>query len=168
VKNINHSFSFGFSPSNLFILISNYYYYYFIINFFLLIFVCFIFIICVIEHEIFFAKYLGITQTTQESQPTFYVLNVGIANLRLTKLMFILWPLCRYFTLNFMFIEVLLVQECNITIRFKLIVLGKIFSKVLMQCSHSRHANIIQMWDYNCNKTKYICIDANITFIKTF
>jgi hypothetical protein len=44
----------------------------------------------------------------------------------------------------------------------------EIFNKVLMQCSHSKYVNIIQMGDYNCNKTKLICIDASITSIKTF
>ncbi len=37
-----------------------------------------------------------------------------------------------------------------------------------MQCSHSRHANIIQVWSYICNKTIFVYIDANITSIKTF
>jgi hypothetical protein len=41
------------------------------------------------------------------------------------------------------------------------------FNKILMQCSHSKHANVIQTWGYNCNKTKFICIDANIRFFKT-
>jgi hypothetical protein len=42
------------------------------------------------------------------------------------------------------------------------------FNKVLIQCSHSKHANIIQTWSYNYNKTKLVCIDANMTSIKTF
>jgi len=37
-----------------------------------------------------------------------------------------------------------------------------------MQCSHSKHANIIQTWGYNCNKRKLVCIDASITYIKKF
>jgi len=37
-----------------------------------------------------------------------------------------------------------------------------------MQCSHSKHVNIIQMWGYNCNKTKLVCIDANVTSIDFF
>jgi hypothetical protein len=41
------------------------------------------------------------------------------------------------------------------------------FNKILMQCSHSKHVNIIQTWNYNCNKTKLVCIDASITSIKT-
>jgi Zn ribbon nucleic-acid-binding protein len=32
------------------------------------------------------------------------------------------------------------------------------FNKVLMQCSHSKHANIIQMWGNDYNKTKIECI----------
>jgi hypothetical protein len=31
-----------------------------------------------------------------------------------------------------------------------------------------KHANIIQTWGYNCNKTKVVCIDTNIKSIKTF
>jgi hypothetical protein len=42
------------------------------------------------------------------------------------------------------------------------------FNKVLMQCSHSKHVNIIETWGYNCNKTKLVCIDASIAFSKTF
>jgi hypothetical protein len=37
------------------------------------------------------------------------------------------------------------------------------FNKILMQCSHSKHVNIIQTWGY---KTKLLCIDASITFSK--
>jgi hypothetical protein len=50
---------------------------------------------------------------------------------------------------------------------FQTCVFRENFNKVLMQCSHSRHANIIQVRGYNCNKTKLVCIDANIIFIKT-
>jgi hypothetical protein len=42
------------------------------------------------------------------------------------------------------------------------------FNKALLQCSHSRHANIIQTWGHNCNKTKLVCIDVNIISIKLF
>jgi hypothetical protein len=49
---------------------------------------------------------------------------------------------------------------------FQICILKENFNKILMQCSHSRHANIIQMWDYNCNKTKLAYIDANITSIQ--
>jgi len=42
------------------------------------------------------------------------------------------------------------------------------FNKILMQCSHSKHVNIIQTWSYNRNKTKLVCIDASITSIKLF
>jgi hypothetical protein len=56
-------------------------------------------------------------------------------------------------------------QHCNI---FQTHIFKENFNKILMQCSHSKHANIIQTWDYNCNKTKLVCIDASITFIKTF
>jgi len=38
--------------------------------------------------------------------------------------------------------------------------------KILMQCSHSKHVNIIQMWGYNCNKTKLVSTDVSITSIK--
>jgi hypothetical protein len=88
----------------------------------------------------------------------------GYCKIGLTKLMFILWPLCRYFTLNLMFMEVHLVQYCNM---FQTCVFRKNFNKILMQFSHSRHANVIQVWGYNCNKTKIVRIDANIIFIKT-
>jgi len=37
-----------------------------------------------------------------------------------------------------------------------------------MQCSHSKDANIIQTWGYNCNKIKLVCINTSITSIKTF
>jgi hypothetical protein len=46
-------------------------------------------------------------------------------------------------------------------------ILREIFNKILMQCLHSRYANITQVWSYNCNETKLICIDANITPFKT-
>ncbi len=51
---------------------------------------------------------------------------------------------------------------------FKLVYLKKFFNKLLMQCSHSKDVNIIQMWGFNYNKTKLVCIDASITYIKTF
>ncbi len=57
-----------------------------------------------------------------------------------------------------------IMQYCNM---FQTFVFGKILNKILMQCSHSRHANVIQVGGYNCNKTKLVCIDANIIFIKT-
>jgi hypothetical protein len=41
-------------------------------------------------------------------------------------------------------------------------------NKILMQCSHSKHVNIIQMSSYNCNKIKLVCTDVSITSIKTF
>jgi hypothetical protein len=52
---------------------------------------------------------------------------------------------------------------------FQTHILRENLNKVLMQCSLSRHANIIQWWgyNYNNNKTKLVCIDANITSIKT-
>jgi hypothetical protein len=50
-------------------------------------------------------------------------------------------------------------QHCNM---FQTHIFMKNFNKVLMQCSHSKHVNIIQTWGYNCNKTKLVCIDANI------
>jgi hypothetical protein len=56
-------------------------------------------------------------------------------------------------------------QHCNM---FQSHIFKENFNKVLMQCSLSKHANIMQMWGYNCNNTKLICIDASITFIKTF
>jgi len=37
--------------------------------------------------------------------------------------------------------EVLLMQHCNM---FQTCIFGENFNKILMQCSHSRHANIIQ------------------------
>jgi hypothetical protein len=42
-------------------------------------------------------------------------------------------------------------QHCNI---FQTRIFKENFNKILMQCSHSKHANIIQTWGYNCNKTK--------------
>jgi hypothetical protein len=56
-------------------------------------------------------------------------------------------------------------QHCNI---FQIRICKENYNKVLMQCSHSKHVNIIQLWGYNCNKTKLVCIDASITSIKTF
>ncbi len=56
-------------------------------------------------------------------------------------------------------------QHCNM---FQTRIFKEIFNEVLIQCSHSRHANIIQMWGYNCNKTKLAYIDANITSINFF
>ncbi len=57
-------------------------------------------------------------------------------------------------------------QHCNM---FQTHIFKEIFNKILlMQCSHSRHANIIQVQSYNCNKTRLVYIDANITSIKTF
>jgi hypothetical protein len=41
-------------------------------------------------------------------------------------------------------------------------------NKILMQCSHSKHVNIIQTWSYNCNKIKLVCINTNITSINFF
>jgi len=51
---------------------------------------------------------------------------------------------------------------------FQTCIFNENFNKVLIQCSHSTHANIRQTWGYNCNKTKLVCIDANMTSIKTF
>jgi hypothetical protein len=45
---------------------------------------------------------------------------VGIAKYP-TKLVFILWPLCKYFIVNFMFLKFF---EYNIEICFKLVFLG--------------------------------------------
>jgi hypothetical protein len=59
----------------------------------------------------------------------------------------------------------MIVTYCNM---FQTHIFKEILNKVLMQCSHSRHVNMIQVWGYNCNKTKLACIDANITSIKTF
>jgi hypothetical protein len=86
----------------------------------------------------------------------------GYCKIILTKLMFILWPLSKYFTLNFMFLKFF---YCNM---FQTLIFKEIFNKVLMQCSHSKHVNIIQTWSDNCNKTKLVCINASITSIKTF
>ncbi len=47
-------------------------------------------------------------------------------------------------------------QYCNM---FETRIFKEKFNRVLMQCSYSKHANIIQMWGCNCNKTKLICID---------
>ncbi len=91
----------------------------------------------------------------------------GYCKIILTKLMFILWPLGKYFTFNFMFWSSFnaIMQHCNM---FQIRIFKENFNKVLMQCSHSKHVNIIQTWGYNCNKTKLVCIDASITSIKTF
>ncbi len=56
-------------------------------------------------------------------------------------------------------------QHCNM---FQTHIFRGNFNKVLMECSHSKHVNTIQTWGYNCNKIKFVCIDVNITFIKTF
>jgi len=56
-------------------------------------------------------------------------------------------------------------QHCKM---FQTCIFRETFNKILMQCSHSKHVNMIQMWGYNCNKIKLVCIDAIITFIKTF
>ncbi len=50
---------------------------------------------------------------------------------------------------------------------FKIHIFRENFNKILVQCSFSKHANILQLWGYNCNKTKLVCIDANIRSIKT-
>jgi hypothetical protein len=91
----------------------------------------------------------------------------GYCKIILTKLMFISWPLCKYFTSNFMFWNIFnaIMQHCNI---FQTHILTKKFNKILMQCLHSKHVNIIQKWGYNCNETKLVCIDVSITSIKTF
>jgi hypothetical protein len=51
---------------------------------------------------------------------------------------------------------------------FQIRIFKENFNKVLMQCSHSKHVNIIQTWGYNYNKIQLVCIDASITFIETF
>jgi hypothetical protein len=51
---------------------------------------------------------------------------------------------------------------------FQTHILKENFNKILMQCSYAKHVNIIQMWSYNCDKILLVCIDANITFSKTF
>jgi hypothetical protein len=56
-------------------------------------------------------------------------------------------------------------QHCNM---FQTRIFKENFNKVLMQCSQSKHGKIIQMWGYNCNKTKLLWLDANTTSIKTF
>jgi len=50
---------------------------------------------------------------------------------------------------------------------FKIHIFREKFNKILMQFSPSKHANIIQLWGYNCNKTKLVCIHANIKYFKT-
>jgi hypothetical protein len=73
--------------------------------------------------------------------------------------------LIQVFHIELYVFEVLLIQHCNM---FQTCIFKENFNKILMQCSHSRHTNIIQTWSYNCNKTKLLCFDANITSIKTF
>jgi hypothetical protein len=46
-------------------------------------------------------------------------------------------------------------QHCNM---FQICICREKFNKILMQCSHSKHPNIIQMWGNNYNKTKLVCI----------
>jgi hypothetical protein len=96
-----------------------------------------------------------------------FMLQMWYYKIILTKLMFILWPLCKYFTLNFIFLNFFnaIIQHCNI---FWTHIFKENFNKVLMQCSHSKDANIIQTWGYNCNKIKLVCINTSITSIKTF
>jgi len=56
-------------------------------------------------------------------------------------------------------------QHYNI---FQIRICKENFNKVLMQCSHSKHANTIQMWSYNYNIRRNLYVfDANITSIKT-
>jgi hypothetical protein len=47
-------------------------------------------------------------------------------------------------------------------------ILKENFNKILMQCLHSRHANITQVWSYICNETKLICINAYHIFQNIF
>jgi len=56
-------------------------------------------------------------------------------------------------------------QHCDM---FQTHIFTKNFNKILRQCSHSKHVNIIQIWGYNCNKTKLVCIDANMKLSKLF
>jgi hypothetical protein len=55
-------------------------------------------------------------------------------------------------------------QHCNM---FQTHIFKENFNKILMQCSHSKYVNMIQMWSYNWI-TQLVCIDASITSIKTF
>jgi Zn ribbon nucleic-acid-binding protein len=56
-------------------------------------------------------------------------------------------------------------QHCNM---FQTCILKENFNKVLMQCSHSKHANIIQMWGNNYNKTKLECIRCKYHIYQNF
>jgi Zn ribbon nucleic-acid-binding protein len=56
-------------------------------------------------------------------------------------------------------------QHCNM---FQTCIFKENFNKVLMQCSHSKHANIIQMWGYNYNKTKLVCIRCKYHIYQNF
>jgi hypothetical protein len=58
------------------------------------------------------------------------------------------WILCFWSSFN------AIMQHCNM---FQTCIFRENFNKVLMQYSHSKHVNIIQMWGYNCNKTKLLC-----------
>jgi len=55
-------------------------------------------------------------------------------------------------------------QHCNM---FQICIFRNLFYNILIQCSHSRHANI-QTWGYNCNKTKLVCIDAKYHIYQNF
>jgi hypothetical protein len=63
------------------------------------------------------------------------------------------------FHIEFYVFKFLLLQHCNM---FQTHIFGEICNQILMQCSHSRHANIIQTQRYNCYKAKFVCIDVNI------
>jgi hypothetical protein len=63
--------------------------------------------------------------------------------------------------------EVLLMQWCKIGNIFQTCIFRNFFYKALIQCSHSKHANI-QTWGYNCNKTKLVCIDLKYHIYQNF
>jgi hypothetical protein len=113
---------------------------------------------------IFYAQHLGIAQTIPKISIGILCFKCGYCKIILIKLMFIV-TLIQVFHIKFNVSEVLLMQHCSM---FQTHIFRENFNKILMQCSHSRHANIIQMWSYNCNKKKLVYIDANITYIKTF
>ncbi len=56
-------------------------------------------------------------------------------------------------------------QHCNM---FQTRIFKENFNKILMQCSHSKHANIIQTWSYNYNKTKLVCIQCKYHIYQNF
>jgi hypothetical protein len=106
--------------------------------------------------------------TNHPKKPTNIVcFKCGYCKIIITKLMFILWPLCKYshWTLCFWNSFNAIMQQCNM---FQFCIYRQNFTKISMQCSHSKHPNIIQMWGNNYNKTKLLCIQCKYHIYQNF